>query len=96
MTVIAELDDDGRHAVAAAMLSGLGFSPFYAAAICLLANTAPVAFGSIGTPVLATADEAVRPAALRQILLASLFGSKHRLKLAQGFGKRWARHAHIL
>jgi L-lactate transport len=39
-------------AVAAAMLSGLGFSPFYAAAICLLANTAPVAFGSIGIPVL--------------------------------------------
>ncbi|MCC7174882.1 MAG: lactate permease LctP family transporter [Bryobacterales bacterium] len=39
-------------AVAAAMLTGLGFSPFYAAAICLLANTAPVAFGSIGTPII--------------------------------------------
>jgi L-lactate transport len=38
-------------AVAAAMLVGLGFEPFYAAAICLLANTAPVAFGSIGIPV---------------------------------------------
>src|ERR1700677_5020681 len=38
-------------AVAAAMLSGLGFSPFYAAGICLLANTSPVAFGSIGTPL---------------------------------------------
>ncbi|MFN7997778.1 MAG: L-lactate permease [Bryobacteraceae bacterium] len=38
-------------AVAAAMLTGLGFSPFYAAGICLLANTAPVAFGSIGTPI---------------------------------------------
>ena len=37
--------------IAAAMLTGLGFSPFYAAAICLLANTAPVAFGSIGIPV---------------------------------------------
>jgi lactate permease len=33
------------------MLAGLGFSPFYAAGICLLANTAPVAFGSIGIPV---------------------------------------------
>jgi lactate permease len=42
-------------AVAAAMLSGLGFSPFYAAGICLLANTAPVAFGSIGTPILTLA-----------------------------------------
>ena len=37
-------------AVAAAMLTGLGFSPFFAAGICLLANTAPVAFGSIGIP----------------------------------------------
>lgn len=39
-------------AVAAGMLGGLGFSPFYAAGICLLANTAPVAFGSLGTPIL--------------------------------------------
>jgi lactate permease len=38
-------------AVAATMLVGLGFSPFYAAGICLLANTAPVAFGSIGIPI---------------------------------------------
>jgi L-lactate transport len=38
-------------AVSAAMLAGLGFSPFYAAALCLLANTAPVAFGSIGIPI---------------------------------------------
>ena len=38
-------------AVAAAMLVGLGFVPFYAAAICLLANTAGVAFGAIGIPV---------------------------------------------
>jgi len=39
-------------AVAAAMLTGLGFQPFRAATICLLANTAPVAFGSIGTPLI--------------------------------------------
>ena len=38
-------------AVAAAMLTGLGFTPFNAAAICLLANTAPVAFGSIAIPI---------------------------------------------
>ncbi|ADV82355.1 L-lactate transport [Terriglobus saanensis SP1PR4] len=42
-------------AIAAAMLTGLGFSPFRASAICLLANTAPVAFGSIGTPLLTLA-----------------------------------------
>src|SRR5919204_511299 len=37
-------------------LGGLGFSPFYAAGICLLANTAPVAFGSIGIPVTTLAN----------------------------------------
>ena len=42
-------------AVAAAMLTGLGFTPFYASAVCLLANTAPVAFGSIGIPVVTLA-----------------------------------------
>lgn len=33
------------------MLVGLGFNPLYAAGICLIANTAPVAFGSIGIPI---------------------------------------------
>jgi len=42
-------------AVSGAMLAGLGFSPFYAAGICLLANTAPVAFGSIGIPIVTLA-----------------------------------------
>jgi lactate permease len=48
-------------AVAAAMLTGLGFQPFYAAAICLLANTAPVAFGSIATPIIALAGTTELP-----------------------------------
>ncbi|MDP2982731.1 MAG: lactate permease LctP family transporter [Candidatus Latescibacter sp.] len=39
-------------AITAAVLMGLGFKPIYAAGICLLANTAPVAFGSIGIPIL--------------------------------------------
>src|SRR5581483_10255580 len=43
-------------AVSGAMLAGLGFDPFYAAGICLLANTAPVAFGSIGIPVVTLAN----------------------------------------
>jgi lactate permease len=38
-------------AISAAMLVGLGFEPLYAAGLCLIANTAPVAFGAIGTPV---------------------------------------------
>jgi lactate permease len=43
-------------AVSGAMLAGLGFNPFYAAGICLLANTAPVAFGSIGIPIITLAN----------------------------------------
>ncbi len=39
-------------AISAAMLAGLGFSPLYAAGVCLLANTAPVAFGAIGIPII--------------------------------------------
>ena len=43
-------------AVSGAMLAGLGFSPFYAAALCLLGNTTPVAFGSLGIPVVTLAN----------------------------------------
>ncbi|WP_128546949.1 L-lactate permease [Larkinella soli] len=39
-------------AITAAMLVGLGFNPLYAAAVCLIANTAPVAFGSVGIPII--------------------------------------------
>jgi L-lactate transport len=42
-------------AVAATMLVGLGFSAFSASALCLLANTVPVAFGAIGIPVITLA-----------------------------------------
>jgi lactate permease len=42
-------------AIAGATLVGLGFRPFYAASVCLIANTAPVAFGAIGIPVVALA-----------------------------------------
>ncbi len=38
-------------AISAAMLAGLGFEPLTAAVLALVANTAPVAFGSIGIPV---------------------------------------------
>src|SRR5918911_913915 len=38
-------------AIAGAFLIGLGFRPFHAAALNLIANTAPVAWGAIGTPV---------------------------------------------
>jgi lactate permease len=38
-------------AISAAFLVGLGFEPFQAALLCLVANTAPVAWGGIGTPL---------------------------------------------
>jgi L-lactate transport len=39
-------------AITAALLVGLGFNPLYAAGLCLIANTAPVAFGAMGIPIL--------------------------------------------
>ena len=48
--------DERIVAITAAMLVGLGFNPLYAAGICLIANTAPVAFGALGTPVITLAQ----------------------------------------
>ncbi len=39
-------------AVCGAMLVGLGFPPLLAAVICLIANTSPVAYGGVGTPII--------------------------------------------
>lgn len=39
-----------------AQTPGLGFNPLYAAGLCLIANTAPVAFGSIGIPITVVAQ----------------------------------------
>lgn len=38
-------------AICGAMMVGLGFDPFAAAVLCLIANTSPVAFGAVGNPV---------------------------------------------
>ncbi len=42
-------------AICSALLIGLGFTPLYSAGLALIANTAPVAFGAIGTPILTLA-----------------------------------------
>ncbi|EHM38290.1 L-lactate permease [Hafnia alvei] len=39
-------------AITAALLVGLGFNPLYAAGLCLIVNTAPVAFGAMGIPII--------------------------------------------
>src|SRR5262245_5356684 len=65
-------------AICAALLIGLGFSPLYAAGLALIANTSPVAFGALGTPVITLArisglDEmALSQMAGRQLPLFSL------------------------
>lgn len=48
-------------AIAGAFMIGLGFRPFHAAALNLIANTAPVAWGAIGTPVHALAAVTALP-----------------------------------
>ncbi len=65
-------------AISAALLIGLGFSPLYAAGLALIANTSPVAFGALGTPITTLAkisglDEmAISQMAGRQLPLFSL------------------------
>lgn len=51
-------------AVSGAIMVGLGFRPMTAAVICLIANTAPVAWGAIGTPILTLGQVTGIPAEL--------------------------------
>ena len=46
----------GPVAITAALLVGLGLRPLYAAGLCLIANTAPVAFGAVGIPIIAMSN----------------------------------------
>ena len=50
-------------AVCGAMLVGLGFPPLRAAVICLIANTSPVAYGGLGTPIIVLSSVTDLPAA---------------------------------
>ncbi|HEY7311846.1 MAG TPA: L-lactate permease [Gemmataceae bacterium] len=65
-------------AISAALLMGAGFRPLHAAGLSLLANTSPVAFGALGTPILTLGEvtglDAVRLSAMtgRQLPLFSL------------------------
>lgn len=65
-------------AISAALLIGLGFRPLYAAGLALIANTSPVAFGALGTPIITLAkvsgisEMALSQMAGRQLPLFSL------------------------
>jgi lactate permease len=57
-------------AIAGAVMVGLGFSPFQSAVLNLLANTAPVAYGAIGTPIVTLAAVS----GLDQLTLSTMVG----------------------
>ena len=71
-------------AVAAAMMVGLGYSALYATSICLLADTAPVVFGSIGIPVITLAGVTGLPL-LREHGVAGLSAVAGRLTAPMSF-----------
>src|SRR5438105_2468048 len=50
-------------AICGAIMVGLGFDPFLAAVLCLIANTSPVAYGGLGTPIMVLADVTGLPGA---------------------------------
>lgn len=80
-------------AISAALLVGLGFNPLYAAGLCLIANTAPVAFGAIGAPILALEGPTGIPAIEiskmvgRQLPFLSIFIPFYLIVIMAGFKK---------
>jgi lactate permease len=55
-------------AICGAMMVGLGFKPFQAAVLCLIANTSPVAYGGLGTPLITLNVATDLPAARLSIM----------------------------
>jgi lactate permease len=80
-------------AITAAMLVGLGFNPLYAASICLIANTSPVAFGAIGIPIIVASqvtgipEMAISQMVGRTLPAVSLFVPLYLVVLMSGFKK---------
>ncbi len=78
-------------AITAAILATLGLNPLYAAGLCLIANTAPVAFGALGIPILVAGKTAgidpflVGKMAGRQLPLLSMFVPVFIVWLMDGF-----------
>ena len=74
-------------AVCGAMLVGLGFPKLLAAVICLIANTSPVAYGGIGTPIITLAGvtgldgDLLSAQAAHQLPLLSLFIPAYMVKM---------------
>ncbi|HEX9958559.1 MAG TPA: lactate permease LctP family transporter, partial [Fibrella sp.] len=82
-------------AITAAMLVGLGFNPLYASGICLIANTAPVAFGSIGIPITVAsqvsgiAEMPISQMVGRTLPILSVMLPFYLVSIIAGFKKAW-------
>ena len=82
-------------AISAALLIGLGFNPLYAAGLSLIANTAPVAFGAIGIPIIAAEGATGIPAMEiskmvgRQLPFLSAFIPFYLVVIMAGFRRAW-------
>lgn len=64
----------GPVAITAALLVGLGLRPLYAAGLCLIANTAPVAWGAVGIPIIAMAQSVANISNADQNMISAMVG----------------------
>ena len=82
-------------AICGAILVGLGFKPFLAAVLCLVANTSPVAFGGLGTPILVLTGvtripgETLSVMAAHQLPILSLLVPIYMVKLMCTWKQTW-------
>jgi lactate permease len=82
-------------AICGAILVGLGFKPFQAAVICLIANTSPVAYGGLGTPIITLAGvtglsgDTLSVMAGRQLPFVSLFVPLYMVRCMCGWRQTW-------
>ena len=82
-------------AICGAILVGLGFKPFMAAVLCLVANTSPVAFGGMGTPILVLTGvtripgETLSVMAAHQLPLLSLLVPIYMVKMMCTWKQTW-------
>jgi lactate permease len=82
-------------AICGAILVGLGFDPFLAAVLCLIANTSPVAYGGLGTPLITLtgvtglSTDTLSVMAGHQLPLLSLFIPLYMVKCMCSWKQTW-------
>jgi lactate permease len=82
-------------AICGAILVGLGFDPFLAAVLCLIANTSPVAYGGLGTPLITLSGVTGLPAetlsimAGHQLPILSFFVPLYMVKVMCTWKQTW-------